>query len=57
MKPKIIDDPAIKSIRNTRLKIAAEFGHDADKYIDYLIERQKKHKSRLVFSRKKKSAA
>lgn len=57
MKPKIIDDPAIKSIRDTRMKIAAEFGHDANRYIDYLIDRQKKHKSRLVFSRKKKSAA
>jgi hypothetical protein len=57
MKPKIIDDSAIKSIRDTRMKIAAEFGHDANKYIDYLIERQKKHKGRLVISKKKKSAA
>lgn len=57
MKPKIIDDPAIKSIRDTRMKIAAEFGHDANKYIDFLIEQQKKYKGRLVFSRKKKSAA
>ena len=57
MKSKIIDDPANKSIRDTRMKISKEFGHDASKYIDYLIERQKRHKSCLVISKKKKSAA
>ncbi len=38
----MIKDPAIDEIRAVRHQISEEFGHDSDRLIDYLIERQKK---------------
>ncbi len=35
-------DPVIDEIRAVRHKISEEFGHDSDRLIDYLIEKEKK---------------
>ena len=42
------DDPVVEEIRKIRDQISAEFGHDPVRYVEYLIERQKRHADRLV---------
>jgi len=34
-------DPVIDEVREVRHKISEEFGHDSDRLIDYLIEKEK----------------
>jgi hypothetical protein len=41
------DDP-ITEVRRTRERISARFGHDLEKYGEYLSEYQKKFGDRLV---------
>ena len=42
------EDPIVDPIRKIREEISAEFGHDPDRLIEYLMEYQKQFKDRLV---------
>ena len=44
----IREDPVIDRVRKTRHEISARFGHDPDKLTAYYIERQQRHKDRLI---------
>jgi hypothetical protein len=35
------EDPAVDEIRAVRHQISEEFGHDIDRLVDYLIEKEK----------------
>ena len=43
-------DPAIDEIRAVRHKISEEFGHDSDRLIDHLIEKEKEAVKRGQYS-------
>ncbi len=41
-------DPSIDQIRKVRYQISAKFDHDPKQLIQYYIELQKKHHSRII---------
>ena len=41
-------DPSIERVRKVRHQISSEFDHDPKQLIQYYIELQKKHHSRII---------
>ncbi len=42
------DDPIVEEVRKAREKILEKFDYDIKKYFDYIIEKQKDHKAKLI---------
>lgn len=47
-----MNDKAIQEIRSIRHRISEEFGHDPQKYIDYLKNQDVKYKRQIKLYRK-----
>ena len=43
-------DPSIERVRKVRHQISSEFDHDPKQLIQYYIQLQKKHQSRIIDS-------
>ena len=49
-------DPVIDRIREARREISARFGHDPEKLTAYYIERQNRHRDRLIYASPEKES-
>lgn len=45
---KVIESPIVEEVRQRRMEISAEYGHDLKRYCDHLMEYQKQFGDRLV---------